>query len=369
MKSITWITATFFIDVDHFIVPYLAKYFKIHWIIFGGPQRPATYDELVRLAEQTGFEIEYRVISGKWYLPAQFFKFRDLFNYAKSLNNDLIYIDCGLTFWNYYAAISSLPTKRTIVATHNVKTPKGARLEKFARYFMKHTLQHFVNFQVFSKNQGEYLRKLVQDEKNVLYAPLALKDYGPKGNRNKYHDIVHFLSFGHIRRYKRIDLLIDAAQILYEETHAKFKVTIAGNCTEWDEYAKKIKYPELFDLQIGFIEDCDVAQFFADADYLVLPYQDLAQSGAITVAFNYDVPVITSNIEQFKEFVDNGQNGFMFESESAASLKDVMRKALLMQHGSDYQGLVNSTHDYVSHNYALSSIADKYISYFNKLQL
>lgn len=367
MKSITWITANFFIDVDHFIVPYLAKYFKIHWIIFGGSQKHPAYEELVRLSKENGFDIEYRAITGKWYSPLHFLKFRKLFNHAKSLNNDLIYVDCGLTFWNYYAAISSLPVNKTIVATHNVKTPKGARLEKFARYFMKHTLHHFSNFQVFSKNQGEYLKKLVHEEKNVLYAPLALKDYGPKAPRSKYHNLVHFLSFGHIRHYKRIDLLIDAAQMLYEESRADFKVTIAGNCAEWTEYAKRIKYPEIFDLKIGFIDDCDVAQFFSDADYLVLPYQDLAQSGAITVAFNYDVPVITSNIEQFREFVEENRNGFLFESENVAALKDIMQKALSMQHGPKYTELVQSTHDYVVQNYALSSIAEKYISYFSKM--
>lgn len=366
MKRITWLTTTSFIDVDHQIVPELAKTFKIHWIIFGGANIPSAYVNLVRLSKECGIEIEYRSIAGKWYSPIHYLKCRNLFNYGKSIPSDIIYIDSGLTFWSYYAALHTLPREKTVLATHNVKTPKGARLEHFARYFMGQTLKNFHNFQVFSKNQGEYLEFLVGKGKNVLYAPLTLKDYGEKGERTKYKDIVNFLSFGHIRHYKRIDILIEAAQKLYEETKADFKVTIAGNCPGWGEYAKMIKYPDLFDLHIGFIEDNEVADYFANADYLVLPYQDLAQSGAITVAFNYNIPVITSDIIQFREFVEDGYNGFLFKTEDVDALVSVMKKAIEMGHNDKYAKLVETSTQFVEDNYALSSIADKYIQYFNK---
>lgn len=366
MKKITWLTTTSFIDVDHQIVPELAKTFKIHWVIFGGAIIPPAYNDLVRLSNENGIEIEYYTIKEKWYSPTRFFSFGNLLKYAIGIPSDIIYIDAGLTFWDYYAALHILPREKTVLATHNVKTPKGARLEHFARYFMGQTLKNFQNFHVFSKNQGEYLEYLVGKGKNVLYAPLTLKDYGKKGERTKYKDIVNFLSFGHIRHYKRIDILIEAAQKLYEETKAEFKVSIAGNCPGWSEYAKMIKYPDLFDLHIGFIEDDEVADYFANADYLVLPYQDLAQSGAITVAFNYNIPVITSDIIQFCEFVEDGYNGFLFETENVDALVSVMKKAIEMGHNDKYAKLVETSTRFVEDNYALSSIADKYIQYFNK---
>ena len=266
----------------------------------------------------------------------------------------------------FAAAKTVLPKDRTVFATHNVRTPKGARLEHLSRFYMQRLLHTFQNFQVFSKNQCDYMETLVQG-KNVLYAPLALKEYGAKEERTISKGRVNFLSFGHIRHYKRIDLLIDAAQQLYDETGKEFLVTIAGNCPGWDEYAKRIRHLQLFDLHIGFVDDNEVAGLFANADYLVLPYQDLAQSGAITVAFNYGVPVITSDIPQFREFVEEGVNGFMFRSENVESLKNVMRHALVLEK-ENYDALLQSTEKYVRDNYSLRSITEKYIEYFNSFK-
>lgn len=363
MKSITWLTPTYFIDVDIQIVPELSKFFKINWIISGGLQKPTIYANLKKLIK-TPSSIEYYHLKYKWYSPLCYLENRKKYHYIISKADDLIYIDQAPQLFDFMAAKHTLPKRTTIFATHNVKTPKGARHEKLARFYMNKLLHHFENFQTFSKNQNKYLNSLVSN-KNILYAPLTLKSYGNKTKRNLSDNIVNFLSFGHIRQYKRLDLLILAAQQIYEETNTSFKVTIAGSCPQWTEYKKLIKYPHLFDLQIGFIRDEDVPQLFANANYLVLPYQDLAQSGAITVAFNYNVPVITSDIPQFKEFVNDGENGFLFKSESVKSLKECMKKVLSMS-AQDYRTLLNSTKSYVDKNYSLQAIATQYISYLNK---
>lgn len=327
MTSISWLTPTSFIDVDILIVPELAKTFRIEWTIVGNA-KPAIYTKLESFVTEN-LNVKFWSVRSKWYLPNYFFDYRILFKSLVNSGSDIIYIDMAPQLYAFAAAKTVLPKDRTVFATHNVKTPKGARLEHLARFYMHRLLHTFQNFQVFSKNQRDYMETLVQG-KNVLYAPLALKEYGTKGERTISKERVNFLSFGHIRHYKRIDLLIDAAQQLYEETGKDFLVTIAGNCPGWDEYAKRIRHPQLFDLHIGFVDDSEVAGLFANADYLVLPYQDLAQSGAITVAFNYGVPVITSDILQFREFVEEGRNGFLFKSEQVESLKQVMQKALEM---------------------------------------
>ena len=363
-NSISWLTPTSFIDVDILIVPELSKTFDIEWTIAGG-SKPAVFAKLEAMASEN-LHVKFQTIKSKWYMPTSYSEYQKLFKSMANSGADLIYIDMAPQLYSYYAAKSILPKEQTIFATHNVNTRRGARLEKMARYYMGKLLHNFNNFQVFSRNQLAYLESKVQG-KNVLYAPLALKEYGPKGSRTRHEGVVNFLSFGHIRHYKRIDLLIDAAQCLYEETGKRFKVTIAGNCPSWGEYARKIRLPELFDLQIGYISDDSVAELFSNADYLVLPYQDLAQSGAITVAFNYGVPVITSDIPQFREFVKEGVNGFMFRSENVESLKNVMRHALVLEK-ENYDALLQSTEKYVRDNYSLRSITEKYIEYFNSFK-
>ena len=363
MKSIAWLTPISFIDVDILIVPELSKKFRIEWTIVG-MSKPAIFSKLETFSN-TNLNVYFYQLQSKWYSPRTYFDYRKLFKQFTDSGSDIFYIDMAPQLFAFMAAKNILPKEKTVFATHNVKTPKGARLERLARHYMHRLLHTFDNFQVFSKNQLEYLNGLVKG-KNILYAPLALKEYGAKGERTLNVDKVNFLSFGHIRRYKRIDLLIDAAQQLFEETGEEFLVTIAGNCPNWSQYSNSIRHPKLFDLHIGFVDDCEVAGLFANADYLVLPYQDLAQSGAITVAFNYGVPVITSDIPQFQEFVIDGSNGFLFKSEDVESLKEIMGKALGMTQ-MDYKKLKNSTIDYVEENYSLQSITKRYIEYFNRL--
>ena len=363
MLSISWVTPTWFIDVDALVVPELAKTFVIHWTIVGR-DKPTDYCKLEEQASET-LQVDFVQMKSRWFFPTSFFEYIRFFRNIVDAGADIIYIDMAPQLYAFYASLLTLPKEKTVFAAHNVKTPKGAKMESFARYYMGKLLNSFQNFQVFSHNQLEYLNERVSG-KNVLLAPLTLKEYGPKTQRNQNLDCVNFLSFGHIRHYKRIDLLIEAAQQLYEECKERFVVTIAGNCPGWVEYASLIRYPDLFNLEIGFIGNDEVAQLFSNADYLVLPYQDLAQSGAITVAFNYNVPVITSDIPQFLEFVEDGINGFVFHSEDVKSLKEVMKKALSLQKN-DYGRLVQSTSDYVRKNYSLQSITERYVEYFKRL--
>ena len=362
-RKIIWVTPSFFIDVDIQIVPELSKTFRINWIVTG-LEKPKEYASMKEL-QNKNLKLEFYGLQKKWYLPTSYFEQKSFFQYLRSKQGDIIYYNSAPQLFSYYAALKELPISSTVFATHNVKTPKGARHEKLAKYYMYQLIKNFQNFQTFSKNQRIFLNSLAKD-KNVLYAPLALKDYGAKKKRRLSDNIMDFLSFGHIRDYKRIDLLIIAAQELFEEGVRNFRVTIAGNCTNWEKYAKMIKYPNIFNLKIGFVADEDIPQLFADANYLVLPYQDLAQSGAITVAFNYNVPVITSDIEQFKEFVYEGVNGMLFQSESVESLKRVMKMALGFSK-EEYHKLVVSTTKFVEDNYSLESIAQNYINYFNHL--
>ena len=220
---------------------------------------------------------------------------------------------------------------------------------------------------MFSKSQRQVLESRYKG-KNVLEAPLALKDYGSPETSQTVEDkgFVRFLNFGIIRDYKRVDLLIEAACLLYERGFRNFRISIAGSCPEWEEkYAAAVKYPEVFELDIRRIPNDEVANLFAVSDYFVMPYQDIAQSGAITVAFQYNVPVIVSDIPQFREFVQDGITGLYFRSEDAVSLADTMQYAL--ENAALHDSLKANQAAFVKENLSLESIVDRYRSYIDRL--
>lgn len=88
----------------------------------------------------------------------------------------------ALLFYKFF-----LPKDKCVAACHNVTTPQGAKWEKIAKIYTSCWLTYFKNIQVFSKGQYNKLVSLYSG-KNVLMAPLALKDYGePKEMPDKLH--------------------------------------------------------------------------------------------------------------------------------------------------------------------------------------
>ena len=360
-RNIYWITAGCFIDVDIDIVPAIANYFDIHWVIWGNVTQ-GDRQMIENIPPSDSLKIEYVRMHNRWYSPFIYFEYkRHLSEYVSKA--EVLYVNVGGLFF-YQALYKVCDLKKTVLAIHNVKTPKGARFETLAKHNTMFAIRKFVNIQTFSHNQHEYLNSLVSG-KNVLEAPLMLKYYGePKGDRTD--NVFNFLMFGHIREYKRVDLLILAAQELAQRTNKKFHVTIAGNCKSWEQYQKLIHMPELFNINIGFIDNDDIPEYFNNADFFVLPYQDLAQSGAITVAFQYNIPVITSDIEQFKEFNDNGKIGLMFKACDSHALSLKMEEALNMSE-KELNEMKRKQKIFVENMFSAKSILSKYISFFDTL--
>lgn len=369
-KTISWITPNYFLDVDLPIVKQLSKTFNIHWIVllskYGSKDDELFIKEAIKGTKDLDIIFHYYKTRGL--TPARLFECAKIIRQAKSFNPDLYYL--SESFFPYGTILYKriLPIDKCVIACHNVTTPKGARHERLARLYTHQWLKTFKNIQTFSENQkGELVKQF--KGKNVLMAHLALKDYGePTINVNKNGlDYVRFLVFGNIVHYKRIDLLLKAVNILYDRGVRNFKVRIAGNCKTWDiEYSKYIQHPELFELNIKRIPNEDVANLFADSHYFVMPYQDIAQSGAMTVAFRYNLPTIVSDIPQFKEFVIDGKTGFVFHSQDEKSLADKM-EWIINNHKFIYSSVCANEKAFVEENMSLNAITQKYIEYFEKL--
>lgn len=368
-RKISWITPSNFVDVDLPIIEELQKEVDIYWqvVSFGIVSEDMHRYIEPKMKPETLQRLEYVEIPYRFYDFRTMNMFCRVLKRAKQYTPDLYYTSLQAAPFGPLIYRIFLPLKKTIAACHNVSTPKGANQETYARIFTYLHLQTFCNIQVFSESQREILYKKFP-KKNVLLAPLAIKDYGEPSNGVKPFDEknVVFLFFGMIMGYKRLDLLIDAAQHLYERGYKNFKVKIAGKCKNWAVYAEKIKNPELFDIRVEHIPNDDVADLFAQCDYFIMPYQDIAQSGAITVAYRYNLPIIMSNLPQFKPFGIDGQTGFFFESQSVKDLEEKME--VVLKGGADlHDKLRKGLADFVEERYSTRSIAGKYMTFFNEL--
>ena len=369
MKKISWISCDGFIDTDLPIIVRLQHYYRIRFILTVSYNNSIDYLQMINneLGEDSKVEVVYVKQNDRLKSLKNIPTYLKIVNSAKSFNADIYYISFqGMPYaLPLYKLL--LPISKCVVPCHNVSTPAGATNEKLAKWTTKWWIGSFKNINVFSLSQKQLLESSYSN-KNILYTPFYLKDYGSlKKNLDKMHSKpICFLAFGNIVRYKRIDLLIEAANILVERGVKGFVVRVAGNCKNWEDYERLIKYPEQFQLMIRRIPNEDIVDLFEDAHYFVLPYQDIAQSGSITVAFNYNVPTIVSDIPQFHEFVESGKTGLTFESRNATSLANVMQYCI-EQHDNMYEALCKNQRVFIHEHYTEEIITKNYLDYFGKI--
>lgn len=366
--KIAWITPNSLVDVDLPIVSELKNEVKIFWqiVVTKISDDIQTYIKS-QLKDSANISYVFVEIPYRVYDPRTLVNYCRVLKAAKTFHPDLYYTSFSIAPYSPSLFKWYWPLNKTVAACHNVSTPKGANNERFARYYTDLTLRTFKNIHVFSESQRTILNQRFPN-KNILLTPLAIKDYGEPSKRKNGFDgkNVVFLFFGIISPYKRLDLLIRAAQNIYERGYKNFKVKVAGSCKNWDEYRALIKYPNLFETRIERIPNSDVADLFAVCDYFVMPYQDIAQSGAITVAYRYNLPIILSRLPQFSSYVEDGKTGFFFEKEN---IKDLESKLIQVIEGGEemHNYLKNGLLDFVQRMYSTSAIAKLYLSYFNTI--
>jgi len=126
------------------------------------------------------------------------------------------------------------------------------------------------------------------------------------------------LFFGFIRRYKGLDMLLDA---LANERISQIgvKLLIAGEFYgEKEYYLQKIKELKLEDrifLHTHFIANAEVATYFSASDAVVLPYRSATQSGITQIAYHFDIPMIATDVGGLPELVKDGRVGWIVPSD------------------------------------------------------
>lgn len=322
-SKIAWITFNAFIDTDLYIVRELAYYYEIDWyIIKSGNDKYEFVDEINELKTNTHLKIIFLQCGKRLRSLSCISFYNKLLNDIFELHPDIIYT--SLAGAPYFIPILSRrkDKDKIVLAIHNVHVPKGGSAYWFFKFYNSLAIKSFQYYQTFSYDQYQLFQTLAPNKK-VFYAPFILKDYGTSKIK-KTDNRITFLNFGNIRPYKRIDVLIEAAQRVYEKTDVLIRVILAGKCDDWENYERLIRYPQLFDLRIRRIDNDEVADLFAEADYFVAPYQDIAQSGSSVVAVNYGVPLIASRLPAFEEYVEDKVTGRLIEPANVDSLESVI---------------------------------------------
>jgi glycosyltransferase involved in cell wall biosynthesis len=213
----------------------------------------------------------------------------------------------------------------TVVALlHNVLPHEQRRFDK---QLMSALLRRADALVVHSGEQANLAATLASTPAYV--APLALHlphgapvaDSAPGGRRNR------LLFFGIVRRYKGVDVLIEA---LAQADVPDVGLTVAGEIWEGrDELLRLISDLGLagrVTLTEGYVPTDEVPRLFAEADALVLPYRSATASQNTLIAFEFGIPVIATRAGALADAVTDGVNGLLCEPGDVSGLKEAIRR-------------------------------------------
>lgn len=221
-----------------------------------------------------------------------------------------------------------------VIEFHEVLDPGEAKLPLIRTYvrliapFVVRLAQGFV---VHSKHD----EKLLQSQYNLRQRPVTVAPVGPllqyqpiaekQVQRSIPASCCNLLFFGLIRPYKGLEDLIKAFDALPENEIANYWLTIVGETWEgWTVPADLIhqsRYRDRITFVNRYVSDAEVAQFFAEADVLVLPYRRVSASGPLHIAMSWGIPVVVTRVGGLSEAVDAYEGAVLVPPEDVAALQ------------------------------------------------
>ena len=134
----------------------------------------------------------------------------------------------------------------------------------------------------------------------------------------------YLLFFGLIRPYKGLDLLIEALASLSNK-----KLLIVGECYEntkkYTRLVQRLKLEERVIFENRFVSLSKAAQYFSAASAVVLPYKSATQSGVLSMAYHYTVPLIVTDHPGISQPVKNDETGIVC-APSAMAVAEAIKK-------------------------------------------
>jgi glycosyltransferase involved in cell wall biosynthesis len=213
-------------------------------------------------------------------------------------------------------------TTTQIALIHNMLPHEPSVLDKFLPKYFVTKMDGFVAMAESVKNDI-----LIFDKKNKPKAVSPHPIYDHYGELMSKENTCRFLKlnkddkfvlfFGFIRKYKGLDLLLDA--FADERIKSlKIKLLIVGEFYE-DKgfYSQKIKDLDIENQVImysNYVSDSEVKYYFSAADIIAQPYKTATQSGVTQIAYHFEKPMLVTNVGGLAEIVPNGKVGYVVEA-------------------------------------------------------
>lgn len=256
-------------------------------------------------------------------------------NYLKGRKPDLVIVRywlplMGPAFGTVLRRVKKNRHTRIIAITDNVlpheKRPGDTW---FTRYFVK-VCDAFI---CMSAKVLQDLQQFIGTQPALLVNHPLYDNFGPLVDQQEARkklglaaDAKWLLFFGFIRKYKGLDILLEAIKDLKDPS---VQLLVAGEFYEDRSYYERL----IQEYQLGqqvvlhheFIPNEAVKYYFSAADVVIQPYRNATQSGVTPLAYHFNKPMIVTNVGGLPDYVPDGKVGLVTEP-SPLPMAEAIRK-------------------------------------------
>lgn len=352
-------------DTDTTILKYIAKKYRVvcFYLYESLQAKTMRYNpkEMQAYADQNGITLEIVDPQMRRRNPKNILFYRSLAKRINKYNPDIVYACEMFPFW--MLTYRDIKCKNKVYGIHDV-LPHYEKANFIKKWILKkkeqYIKQKFEYIVTFSKNQQTLLKERFGKDSDMV--GMSYKCFGDsKLILPPFENGVKILFFGIISHYKGLDLLIRAMEELKSEGVSNIQLTIAGRGEAWTECQPLIKSPELYNLQVRFIENAEIPDLMSSHHFIVLPYRSATQSGPLVAALGYGVPVVAPSFGCFTDTVNNDTSILYVQG----NLKDAIRRVSNMTNA-EYKRM-RAAMAVLREQYSEESIAANYIKTFKKV--
>lgn len=231
-----------------------------------------------------------------------FIKLKKIANVIKNFDPNWIYMPMGSLL--NFGILPHLQKYKKVYTLHDPILHSGEKsffIEQLKRIEIKSSQKIIL--------LNNFFKKMVVKNYNIKTENIEVIPHAGFFSKEKPNFLEDFtfsiLFLGRIEKYKGIDLLLDALEIVLE-TNKRVILTIAGKGNLLP-YAKKIdKLKDHIILKNDWLSENDIERLLKNNDFVVLPYIDASQSGVIPLAFGNGKTVISTNVGALAEQIPSG---------------------------------------------------------------
>jgi len=239
-------------------------------------------------------------------------------------------------------------TKIICIADNIIPHEKRIGDKIFTRYFIK-PIDAFITM---SEQVFKDLRLFTKNKKALLVPHPLYDNFGDKITKKEAREYLGInieekiiLFFGFIRKYKGLDILLDAMKQIQNSKikNKNIKLLIAGEFYDdrklYDNQIEKLGIKENLILHTDFIPDNEVKNYLCAADALIQPYRNATQSGVTPLAYHFEIPMIVTNVGGLPDMVLNNKVGLVAEA-TATSIAEKILEYFTMDQNYFHKNLI-----------------------------